>query len=176
MSSLLSAIQNRRFKFNKRTQLFVRVHNVTLPVAAMCVSNPDCSPARIHGCDAAPTSTAFLEIVGDYFPILHRRALRITVCAVFSLQVWDGLGQAGAAQSAWLAPVWPAVAFVCCEGAHEAQSCSAGLTSVWAFLPEPLRYCLAPAVVAQLSPACSVLPLHLVDAGPPPRAFESPRN
>jgi hypothetical protein len=30
-------------------QLFIRVHNETLSVVAMCVCNPDRSPARIHG-------------------------------------------------------------------------------------------------------------------------------
>ena len=33
----------------KGCQLFIRSHNETLSVVAMCVSNPDCSPARIHG-------------------------------------------------------------------------------------------------------------------------------
>jgi hypothetical protein len=28
---------------------FIRAHDETLSVAAMCVSNPDCSPARING-------------------------------------------------------------------------------------------------------------------------------
>jgi hypothetical protein len=40
---------NRRFKFHKRSQLFIRTHNETFSVVAMRVSNPDCSPARIHG-------------------------------------------------------------------------------------------------------------------------------
>ena len=40
---------NRCFKFQKRSQLFISAHNETLSVAAMCVSNPDCSPAGIHG-------------------------------------------------------------------------------------------------------------------------------
>jgi hypothetical protein len=31
------------FKFQKRTQLFIRTHNETLPIAAMCVCDPDCS-------------------------------------------------------------------------------------------------------------------------------------
>jgi hypothetical protein len=30
-------------------QLFIRSHNETLSVAAMCVNNPDCSPFTIHG-------------------------------------------------------------------------------------------------------------------------------
>jgi hypothetical protein len=38
-----------RFKFQKRSQLFIRSHNETLSVATMCVNNPDCSAARIHG-------------------------------------------------------------------------------------------------------------------------------
>jgi hypothetical protein len=39
---------NRRFNFHKRSQLFIRVHNETLSVAAMCTGNEDRSPARIH--------------------------------------------------------------------------------------------------------------------------------
>jgi hypothetical protein len=35
-------------EFHKRSQLFIRVHNETLSVVAMRVSNPDRSPARIH--------------------------------------------------------------------------------------------------------------------------------
>jgi hypothetical protein len=33
----------------KRNQLFIRTHYVTLSVAAMRVSNEDCSPLGIHG-------------------------------------------------------------------------------------------------------------------------------
>jgi hypothetical protein len=36
-----------RFKFHKRSQLFIRAHNETLPVVAMRVSNPDRSPVGI---------------------------------------------------------------------------------------------------------------------------------
>jgi hypothetical protein len=36
------------FQLHKRRQLFIRTHNETLPVAAMRVSNPDCSPAGIN--------------------------------------------------------------------------------------------------------------------------------
>ena len=39
---------NRRFKFHKRSQLFIRAHNETLSVAAMCVCNPDRSPVGIN--------------------------------------------------------------------------------------------------------------------------------
>jgi hypothetical protein len=39
---------DRRFQFHKRSQSFIRSHNEPLSVAAMCVSNPDCSPLRIN--------------------------------------------------------------------------------------------------------------------------------
>jgi hypothetical protein len=35
-------------KFEKSRHLFIRSHNETFSVAAMCIDNPDCSPARIH--------------------------------------------------------------------------------------------------------------------------------
>jgi hypothetical protein len=38
---------NTTFKFNKRAELFVGVHNEAPPVAAMCVCNPDRSPLGI---------------------------------------------------------------------------------------------------------------------------------
>jgi hypothetical protein len=38
---------NRRFKFQKRRQLFIRPDYETLSVAAMSVNNPDRSPTRI---------------------------------------------------------------------------------------------------------------------------------
>ena len=44
-SSQFVATSDRRFEFQKRRQLFVRGHNVTLPVAAMCVNSPDRSLA-----------------------------------------------------------------------------------------------------------------------------------
>jgi hypothetical protein len=40
---------NRRFEFHKRSQLFIRSHDETLSVVAMCVRNPDRSPVGIHG-------------------------------------------------------------------------------------------------------------------------------
>ena len=40
---------NGRFKFKKRSQLFIRSCNETLSVAAISVNNPDCSPVGIHG-------------------------------------------------------------------------------------------------------------------------------
>jgi len=39
---------NRRFHFNKRSQLFICAHNEALAVAAMRISNEDRSTARIN--------------------------------------------------------------------------------------------------------------------------------
>jgi len=41
-----TASANRRFQFQKGRQLFIRTHNETFSVAAMCVCNPDCSPVE----------------------------------------------------------------------------------------------------------------------------------
>jgi hypothetical protein len=38
-----------RFKFHKRSQLFITSPNETFSIATMCVCNPDCSPLRIDG-------------------------------------------------------------------------------------------------------------------------------
>jgi hypothetical protein len=62
-----AATPNRRFEFKKHSQFLIRSHNETLSVTAMRVSNEECSPAGIHGCDAAPTPTGFAEIVSDDF-------------------------------------------------------------------------------------------------------------
>src|SRR5207249_4503445 len=40
---------NRPFQFHKRRQLFISLHNKTLSIAAMRVSNPNRSPLRING-------------------------------------------------------------------------------------------------------------------------------
>jgi len=40
---------DRRFEFQKRSQLFIRTHNETLSVAAMSASNPDRLPVTVHG-------------------------------------------------------------------------------------------------------------------------------
>jgi len=40
---------SRRFKFDKRSQLFISTNNETLSVAAMCVRNEDRSSVGIHG-------------------------------------------------------------------------------------------------------------------------------
>jgi hypothetical protein len=57
----------RRFEFQKRSQFFIRAHTEAVTVPVMPFSNEDCSPARIHAWDAAPTPTGFAEIVSDDF-------------------------------------------------------------------------------------------------------------
>jgi hypothetical protein len=49
LSRQFAASASRRFQFHKRRQLFIRVHNETLTVVAMCVCNPDGSPVAVHG-------------------------------------------------------------------------------------------------------------------------------
>ena len=62
---------NCRFEFEKRSQLFVGVHNEALTVVAVCISNEDRLSVGINRCDATPTPTRFAEIVSDDFPELH---------------------------------------------------------------------------------------------------------
>ena len=50
-NNVLSAV-NRRFEFQKRSQLFIRTHNKTLSVGAVRVNNEDRSPVAIHDCNA----------------------------------------------------------------------------------------------------------------------------
>jgi hypothetical protein len=60
MSSKKSGqVQIAEFKFNKRGQLLIRVHNETLSIVPMRVSNKDRSPFKIHGCDTTARSTGF---------------------------------------------------------------------------------------------------------------------
>jgi hypothetical protein len=59
------------FEFQKRSQLFIRVHNGPLSVVAMWVCNENRSPCTVQGCDTAPTPTGFTELVGNQFPVFH---------------------------------------------------------------------------------------------------------
>jgi hypothetical protein len=52
-------------------QLFIRVHNETLSIVAMCISNENCSTLKIQYWDAALTPTGFAQIVSDDLPVLH---------------------------------------------------------------------------------------------------------
>jgi hypothetical protein len=47
-SNQFAGSADRRFEFDKRSQLFIRTHKETLSVAAMCVSNPCRSPVGIN--------------------------------------------------------------------------------------------------------------------------------
>jgi hypothetical protein len=60
----------RRFQFHKRSQQFIGAHNKALTIAVR-VSDEDCTPGRIHDCNAAPTSTGFAEIASDDFRVLQ---------------------------------------------------------------------------------------------------------
>jgi hypothetical protein len=46
--NLIPSSANHEFKFEKRRQLLVRVHNETFSVVAMCVCNEDRSPVGIN--------------------------------------------------------------------------------------------------------------------------------
>src|SRR6266516_2003111 len=61
LSGKLAASADRRFEFDKHSQLLIRTHKETLAVAAMRVTNPDCTPAT------KPTGAAALLIVQDCF-------------------------------------------------------------------------------------------------------------
>jgi hypothetical protein len=39
----------RPFQFHKRSQFFIRAHDETFSVVAMCIGNPDRSPLTIYG-------------------------------------------------------------------------------------------------------------------------------
>jgi hypothetical protein len=48
VSNKFAATADRGFKFQKRSQYFIRPHNETLSAAAMRVSNPDRPAFTIH--------------------------------------------------------------------------------------------------------------------------------
>jgi hypothetical protein len=48
LSRQFAASADRRFQFQKRSQLIICTHNETLSVAAMRVSNPDRVPIKVH--------------------------------------------------------------------------------------------------------------------------------
>ena len=62
----------RRFKFQKRSQLFIGTHNEALSVAAMCVCNPDRSPRTESAVETQPklqpASLRFLCSSTDSWP------------------------------------------------------------------------------------------------------------
>jgi hypothetical protein len=48
LSRKLAVSADRRLQFHKRRQLFIRMHNETLPVVAVRISNEDRSPVGIN--------------------------------------------------------------------------------------------------------------------------------
>jgi hypothetical protein len=58
------------FKFKKRAEFFVGVHNEALSVIAVRIRNEDCLSVGINRCDAAPTPTGAAEIVSHNFPVM----------------------------------------------------------------------------------------------------------
>ncbi len=70
--------ENRRFKFQKRSQRFIRAHNETLSVVAVCVCNKDRSPIGINSLGHSPNSTGFAEIVSGDFPDISFKSLRFS--------------------------------------------------------------------------------------------------
>jgi hypothetical protein len=66
-SQLLAGLES-QIRVRQTQSAFLGPHNETLSVIPVRACNKDRSPARIHGCDAAPTPTGFAEIVGDDIP------------------------------------------------------------------------------------------------------------
>jgi len=69
------------FKFKKRSQFFIRLHNETLAVVAMSISNEDWL-SREFTAETAPTPTGFAEIVSDYFQYFTRGGPRALISIV----------------------------------------------------------------------------------------------
>jgi len=57
------------------------VHDETLPVVLMRISNPYYSPFASHCSNAAPTPSGFAQIVSDDFPVVfHSKTSVLTNC------------------------------------------------------------------------------------------------
>jgi hypothetical protein len=50
----------------KRSHLFIRPHNDTLSIVAVCINNPERSPVAINRCNTAPTPSGLAEIVSGH--------------------------------------------------------------------------------------------------------------
>jgi hypothetical protein len=57
----------------------LHAHNKSLPIASMCVSNPNRSPAGIDGCNTATTPTGFANIVSNDFLVPPHCAVTLMV-------------------------------------------------------------------------------------------------
>jgi hypothetical protein len=82
-------------KFKKRSQLFIRSHNETLPVIAVCINNPERSPFGIDGWDPAQTPASLAEFVGNQLPIFHWRILTFLLSTQQSQNDMKGRNDAG---------------------------------------------------------------------------------
>jgi hypothetical protein len=60
------------FQFQKRSPLFIGVHNEPFSIVAMCIGNEDRSPVRVHNRNAAPTPAGFAAIVAYDFRTVRR--------------------------------------------------------------------------------------------------------
>jgi len=69
------------------------MHNETLTVATMCVSNPDRSPFGINRGHAAPTPTGRAEIISDDFPIFHAAIIRVYDAAGHVIETHEHAGE-----------------------------------------------------------------------------------
>jgi len=70
VSSQFAALADRQFKFQKRGQLLIGMHNETLSVVAICIRNEDRPSRTIHSCNTAPAP--MLESgMSDYYLIFR---------------------------------------------------------------------------------------------------------
>jgi hypothetical protein len=76
---------NRRFEFHKLSQLFISVHNVTLPIAAMRVNNPNRSPLCIVATFGLPKASAACQRIGSRTGIVLS-ILGFLLCCFAALQ------------------------------------------------------------------------------------------
>jgi hypothetical protein len=96
-----AAPDTRRFQCHKQSQLFIRSHNETLSVAAMCVSNEDRSPVSINGVHAAPAPTGWMKAAKDSNPdparakLKQRAASRLTITLTAILGFYSASTGAG---------------------------------------------------------------------------------
>jgi len=97
----------------------------------MRVNNEDRSPARIHGCDGAPTPTGLAEIVSDDFPVLHAM-----LCATAALRrAITGTGTS-ASKICWPKNQKPPVSFPL----FRCDACLSGRATIRHKSPYAIRY------------------------------------
>jgi hypothetical protein len=72
---------NCSLQFQKRSQLFIGMHDEALSVVAMRVSDEYRSTLAIHGCNTTTRPTGFAEVVSDYFSIAFHANAFCRFCA-----------------------------------------------------------------------------------------------